>query len=165
MDLITAKVEAAKLSREKRTQVYVNLTDDEEVEISETAGKDVLHIFANGSEISEQGVGEQSETKTPVTKNKSTIKTKINMATKKSSKKPAKKLGKKVEAVKNTAPKSSGKTTGGQQTLTIKAIREKINKGFYALNKDGKNLTPKYLEGMADQTREMAVTFKPKVAN
>lgn len=161
MDLITAKVEAAKLSREKRTQVYVNLTDDEEVEVSEEAGKDVLHIFVNGSEVSEQAV---EEVKIPAQKTKSKTKTKSNMSTKKSPKKQAKKTAvKKAESVvKNTASKSTSKSSSGQQTMPVKAIREKMNKGFYALNKDGKNLTPKYLEGMADQSREMVVTFKPK---
>ena len=48
MDLISAKVEAAKQSREKKQRVYINVDSEGECSLSAKAGKETLTVYANG---------------------------------------------------------------------------------------------------------------------
>ena len=54
MDLITAKVEAAALSKRERKIVYICVADDGECELLDSPNGEVMATFSGGTEVKEQ---------------------------------------------------------------------------------------------------------------
>jgi hypothetical protein len=163
MDLISAKVEAAKASRDKRKKMYINVDDEGECIISSIPAKDtdkIQAVFVNGSQvpledhltnINETKQETKMETKTAKKSApaKKTAAKKVEPA-KKATAKPAKKV-----AAKGAAPAGLGKQT----TLAIKDIIKRVKAGEKAYNKDVKPLPIGYLEKMVDKNKEIQVQF------
>lgn len=129
MDLISAKVEAAKQSRAERRKIYIIVDDEGECELNHAPLKGVLHCYNNGSEIalendaqvatnaprankkSKKTIPAQSEkAQQLINKKEEKESTSLNDSTKTKTMatKPAKKAAKKV-ATKKTAPKKDVK--------------------------------------------------------
>ena len=175
MDLITAKVEAAKQSRLKGKRLFINADEEGECIISSLPAKEadnLMAIFIAGNEqpLKDYLTNEQlpttiepkiePEKKTKVSKTNKPEK--VMPTTKKASKKAATKktvkkavTTKKVEVKKSIAPVKLGK----QVTLAIKEIIKRVEKGEKAYNKDSKPLPAGYLNKMVDKTKEILVSF------
>lgn len=182
MDLLTAKVEAAKESRTQKKTAYVYVEGDGECDFTLStpdAKKEVLHAYQNGKEIpyekkvapaAKKAKSTQNTTKEPVVVTEeatqvpnqkvSSTKTKTNkvMATAtKTTKKAAKKTAKKSAPAKTA--KTAVKIEGKKKTTTVKEVLAWVKKGNRAYNKDGKPLPEGYLARMSDPAREIEVTL------
>lgn len=137
MDLQTAKKEIAEKSRkEKGKKLYLNVSNDGEVGISETFIKDSSGFcYRNGSEIA---LPEDSKSPEPKEKNK----TKTIME-----KTAVKKAVKKVAAKKAT----NGKVEGRKVNISIKAMRIGLKKGFIYRDPQGIKQTEKYMATRKNQ--------------
>lgn len=146
-DLISAKVEAAKLSRTQNKTVYILLItqgkDDGDFVLSYAAWvpkHETVHAYRNGSEIplDEEKITEPTKE----------VKTKMNkvMPTKKA--KPAKKAAKK-EVV------NYGK--GEKKTLTVKAIVALLEKNVRVTTLGGTPHILSYAKDVKDQSKEREV--------
>jgi len=102
MDLITAKVEAAKLSRTEKKKMYINVDADGECTVADKP-KEPITAYANGSEVALESNLEVSTAEPKMKKSKqSNKKVMAEVATKKA---PAKKAAAKKEAPKKVAAK------------------------------------------------------------
>lgn len=164
MDLISARVEAAKKSKQLGKKYYIiNNVEEEECDVTSTYPKnpkEILGVFVNGSEVKEEIAIEES---TPTKKEKQSVtkkETKMSTATK-TSKKAAKKVAKKSAPVKKVAVKKTATEApkGKGKLMTIKNIIAAVNKGAKAYNRDSKPLPIGYLNKFADPSKEILATL------
>jgi len=169
MDLITAKVEAAKASRDKRKKMYINVDDEGECIISSIPAKNtdmIQAVFVNGSEVKLEEHLNENEQKT-TNKMETTVKTakKTAPAKKVAAKKKAKAPAKKVASAKKSAAKTSAPSvTAANLTqpaeVAIKDVIKKIKSGeVKAYNKDLKPLPMGYLAKMVDHNKVITVSY------
>lgn len=178
MDLISAKVEAAKQSRTEHRKVYIIVDSDGECSLNHAPLKGVYACYNNGSEIALENdapvtttVPRPNKKKLPVQSEKaqaliakktekesaesdSTTKTKNKVAT------PKKKATKKVAAKKQApAKKVAGKIEGEKKELTIKAIIDLMNKDVRVYRQStGGKLSIVHMKAAKNKDAKLAVT-------
>ena len=152
MDLISAKVEAAKLSKQQGKTIFINVDKEGECEVSENKNNTTYACYKNGNEVKveEELPSEESKTK----KEKAMKKTKEQPVKKAQAKKTA---AKKVVEQAKKSPSSSIK--GAKKEMSVKAAKELVKKGQKLYNEAGKPLPFGYLNKMADQNRVIKVTI------
>lgn len=141
MDLISAKVEAAKESRAQRKKMYIIVDEEEEAIISSLPAKKkgnvTLTAFVNGSEVPLDDFGAVPESEPLETKNKlktkksKTMSTEVLTPVKKV--KAAKKADKKIVAVKKSAAKPAKKEVVAEVisgTSVLDAVKQFIKSGL-----------------------------------
>lgn len=171
MDLISAQVEAAKLSKTKRKElVYIVLVEDEfkvttEVDIDKD---DIYSTWRAGVKIEEPHADKQAEAKeakaSKQTKNETTeqMETKTKTA-KKSAKKAAKKVAKKSAVKKVSNGVKRAFEPGKVVNISIADMRKNLKKGYLYRDPQGVIQTEKYMATRAkqDHVRTGMHEYKP----
>jgi len=140
MDLVSAKVEAAKLSKEKGMKVFINVDDDGECTLGKYDPKSTTLCYSNGGQIP------LPTSNTEETKTSEVVKTK-------------KKAVKKV--TKKSAKKNDRKPEGKKVKIKISKAIELAKKGSSVYRaSNGSPFGLYYLAKVKDKSREMELIVK-----
>jgi len=139
MDLITAKVDAAKQSREQKKRVYIIVDGEGECTLATTPKDGAITVYANGSEVALESDIKESTTQPIVKKSKTQKTTAMETTAKKAAKKVAKKEVKKAAAKKVAPKKEAPKKEARPSNLIGKATTLFLTAGQWKTleSKDG----------------------------
>lgn len=144
MDLISAKVEAAKVSKEKSNKQFVNVDGEGECSVGKFDPKASTVCYSSGSQIP-MPTNEPEEEKVKIKKEKKV--------------KKVKKVAKKKVAKKATAPRKA--IEGKKMKITVKKALELAKKGsqiFRASN--GSPFGKYYLDKIQNKEKEMELIVR-----
>lgn len=153
MDLISAKVEAAKRSREEKKKIYITVDTDGECDLSNLPLKGVYTCYSNGSEIALEHDAEVATVAPRPNKKKLPAQSEkaLKLISKQNTKetimattKPAKKAAKKVATKKE--PKVKDTRVGKATTLLLSA--EQWKKVDALITKDGGSIREMVAEAL-----------------